>query len=449
MNIALMHIVLEYVAALFCLFVLFSLSSDFKKGNTLTRPLFILFLVNFTLLVCDALAWGFRGYEGPVGTIMVYASNFMVFACNFCLLSAGYKFTHEYLKKFDGKPLRWLLGVCYIACAIMIIALFISQFSTLFYAFDSHNLYYRADHYLYLVAVPAIFIVIAIVVVAFNVPIVRRTSCLAVLAFWILPLLGVSYQARNYGIAVSNMAITIALFFLFVTYQITQSLEEAERAKRAQHLQTTVLRSQIKPATLYRTLDDIGELIETDKEAAYDALGYFSDYLRGVTDTIMEEDLIDFEDEMKTTTGYLNVRKLHSDMDFDYELDLAERSFAVPALTIQNLVTEVLNGMRDDAQGLKSEEAKQTKERLIIKTSIKGDTDLVDIYREANQDIKLQFCRTDRDHLRYTDIAKQLSDRLSATLLVGEEDGKLRYARIILPLSDDTTQTTSEQAAQA
>ena len=146
--------------AFFCLQSGVFLMSGHKFKNNSRRTLILLQFITALLLLCDSLAYIFRGSTSGVGFYIVRISNFLVFALNyfstffFCYYSAefikadvlSFKILfkpHSSVK--SGVPVH--LYIVFYICLVGIILTVISQFTNLFYYFDEANLYHRSSLY--------------------------------------------------------------------------------------------------------------------------------------------------------------------------------------------------------------------------------------------------------------------------------------------------------------
>lgn len=154
--IRIISIVVLFGLAFFCLQVGVFLLSGHRLKNNSRRTLILIQIITGLLLICDALAYIFRGNSSQTGFYMVRISNFMVFSLNyvttffFCFYSA--EFIKSDLLDFkilrsprasvkNGIPVH--LFIVFFICLTGIILTIVSQFTDLFYYFDENNFYHR------------------------------------------------------------------------------------------------------------------------------------------------------------------------------------------------------------------------------------------------------------------------------------------------------------------
>lgn len=96
--------------------------------------------------------------------------------------------------------------------------------------------------------------------------------------------------------------------------------------------------SQIQPHFLYNTLSSIRTIIKIDPDRAYDMLYEFTVYLRGSLKLLSAENRISFSEELKNIEAYLNVEKMRLGKRMEIRMDIQDKDFMIPPLTIQPIV---------------------------------------------------------------------------------------------------------------
>jgi len=108
-----------------------------------------------------------------------------------------------------------------------------------------------------------------------------------------------------------------------------------------------VLLSQIQPHFIFNALTTIQTLTVKSPETAYEAIDYFSDFLRGSMASLESGKPIPFEEDLKTAMGYLEIEKLRFRDSINVVMQIREKDFKVPPLTIQPIVENaVRHGIR-------------------------------------------------------------------------------------------------------
>jgi sensor histidine kinase YesM len=84
-------------------------------------------------------------------------------------------------------------------------------------------------------------------------------------------------------------------------------------------------------------------LCVVDPKRAEKATINFSRYLRGNMGALNEKKPIEFEDELSHLKHYIELEKIRYGDDLQFEYDIKELSFTLPALTVQPLVENAVN----------------------------------------------------------------------------------------------------------
>ena len=121
------------------------------------------------------------------------------------------------------------------------------------------------------------------------------------------------------------------------------SIRAKEMEGELKNKSIAVMISQIQPHFLYNSLNSIAELCVVDPKRAEKATIDFSRYLRGNMGALNEIKTIEFEDELKHLSHYIELEKLRYGDDLQFEYDIREQAFTLPALTVQPLVENAVN----------------------------------------------------------------------------------------------------------
>lgn len=146
----------------------------------------------------------------------------------------------------------------------------------------------------------------------------------------------------------------------YVAYMLTLTLQETmwaagEKAvyqKQSEWLYNQMMTSQIKPHFMYNVLSSVRTLIKKDPETAYKMVYDFSHYLRASIDSIGNEQLIPFSQELKNIKAYLDIEQVRFADRFQVEYDIKADAFPIPMLTVEPLVENaVKHGLRSKREG--------------------------------------------------------------------------------------------------
>ncbi len=129
--------------------------------------------------------------------------------------------------------------------------------------------------------------------------------------------------------------------------QTEVKIDTDKPTQTADATQKTALPHQIKPHFFFNTLNTISALCKQDANTADEAIVTFANYMRSYMHLINERELVPFAQELSLVKSTLALETLRFPGLFQYELDIAETDFLVPALSIQPIVENaLLHGLR-------------------------------------------------------------------------------------------------------
>ena len=226
------------------------------------------------LLFCDAMAYLFEGRPGPLGYWVVRVSNFGVFF----LVELTLLLFHRYIcatlltqeEAAALKRVQIVRAVCWAGLAMVVV----SQFTGLYYTFDTANVYHRAGGYFLSMCLPMLAMLLdASLLLQYE----TRTSNLMFLAmgsYFVLPLIAASIQAVHYGWALIDLAIGISMVLMFLVAAKEQNEKllqlETSRAQLAEKLEIATV--------LNRCVEKLSGCGQDVDKATHELLGVINDY---------------------------------------------------------------------------------------------------------------------------------------------------------------------------
>lgn len=145
--------------------------------------------------------------------------------------------------------------------------------------------------------------------------------------------------------------VTVSSCLFFYLWLHLRFLREHEEAMEAEQ-RIQIMISQIQPHFLYNTLSTIQALCRIDPEKAFETTEKFGTYLRMNIDSLNQESVIPFAQELEHTKTYADIEM----MRFPYihiSYDIREEAFKIPALSIQPIVENAIrHGVRGHYNGL-------------------------------------------------------------------------------------------------
>lgn len=339
-----LHIALLLWGCIFCLIAALCMFMSRNFNREKRKWLLLLLLAGGSLLLSDALAWGYRGRPGAFSREMVYLSNFLVFVFSDVLLFLFHGYVccclfseEERRKRVLGYPLFRCRGVFWIGISGVLLVV-ISQFTHFYYYIDGNNYYHRNPGYPVSLLLPMLGMLLDLsLMIQFRKKISKRLL-VSMISYIVLPFLAAVVLLFYYGISLINIAISISMILMFVVAMIEQNENLARKEQEAADLRISVMLSQIAPHFIYNALTTISELCEKDPVMAKETVGEFSGYLRGNLDSLSEKEEIPFEKELHHVQCYLAIEKKRFGERVQVQYDIGTADFMLPALTLQPIV---------------------------------------------------------------------------------------------------------------
>ncbi|MGN0073107.1 MAG: hypothetical protein ACI36W_04840 [Coriobacteriales bacterium] len=193
----------------------------FRDRDEVGKCLWRMLLVNVLLLSCDALAYIYRGDQSPIGLAMTRVSNFSLYVLEYLLLGLF----ACYVRQLTGGGPRLRAWWERVACgflALGLACLIITQFTGLYYSFDSTNHYQRGSGIWISFAVGAAVVFACVVrlwACRAQLSKTARTTIALCVGVFAVCILG---QFVFYGLSLVNIGITVVLLLLYLRHQKAQ-----------------------------------------------------------------------------------------------------------------------------------------------------------------------------------------------------------------------------------
>lgn len=222
-----------------------------------------------------------------------------------------------------------------------------------------------------------------------------------------------------------------AMLVIVIAFGIHAIISNYKMSMRAREMETelkdksiAVMISQIQPHFLYNSLNSIAELCVVDPKRAEKATIDFSRYLRGNMGALNEKKPIEFEDELSHLNHYIALEKIRYGDDLQFEYDIRETAFTLPALTVQPLVENAVN------HGIRYHKMKGT-----VKLSTYADENN---YYVAIEDDGVGFepdkyLSDGREHVGLANVKYRLEILCAGSLYIKSEKGRGTVVTIRIP----------------
>ncbi len=360
-----LHVSFELWGAVFGLICIVTVYATRYFEKKLSDYLVVLFLMNSLRLLSDSLAWYFRGSEGVLGYYTVRIANFLVFILSFAVLSAFAGYVTCLVEIRRGKSNERLCRAVYALSMIGALLVIGSRIFGYYYYFDGQNFYHRGSLYFLHFALGFMILIIIWLIVFPNLKYMERMEKYAVVGYFALPAVAIIIQTFKYGVSFIDIADTIALIMVFVSYELQYtkvcvrreqelSLEKQRLLEEQVKLKESRIRlfqGQIKPHFIYNMLTVLWEIC-SDNPKAVELIRGMSKYLRGSANLLDETQCITIDKELETAENYLYLIKERFGGNISSEISVENKGFMLPAFTIQTLVENaVTHGIRKNKDG--------------------------------------------------------------------------------------------------
>lgn len=344
------NIAVEMCGVLLCLIGIATVCIGAKVEKKTGKYFIKIFISLMLYLISNIAGLAFRGAQGDFGFYAVRISNFCEFFFAYLLsFFATQYFFYSVDKQGKRKKLIYLFLALYI---VPIFLLIISQFTNMYYYFDSNNFYHRGElFWLSQVFNIAAMLLNALIVIK-NRSALSKNEKTAFAIYIILPAVALVIQMYSYGLCLVLFAAIIAAFVMFIFILNDQTEKYCEKERENSDMRVAIMLSQIQPHFLYNALTSIYALCDKDSQAAKEAVSQFSKYLRGNLESIRRDSPISFDDELKHVQSYLALEKMRFEDELKIIYDIQAHNFLLPALTVQPLVENaVKHGVSDTPNG--------------------------------------------------------------------------------------------------
>ncbi len=338
------NVALEVFGALIMLILLVCLLMDERRDDPLRKRLIRIVCCQTVVLVSDAAAFLFDGSAMPCGSLLVNASNFLLYLFSYLLLIA---FSDYMAAFFSGRAriARWIPYVTHAVCALGVALVIVSQFNGMFFTVDAAHVYHRESWFWLSQALGILCMLLIFSMVFLYRGVISRRELAFFLLYQILPVIALVLQIFITGPAFLNAAMTLSVVIVCAGIQVEQSRLLEQKEKELSENRIAIMLSQIQPNFLYNALSVIAMECDEAPAEAQKAIVDFAVYLRGNIDSLKQKDVIPFEKELKHTEVYINLERIRLGAGLRVSYDIGTTAFWIPPLTMQPIVENaVKNG---------------------------------------------------------------------------------------------------------
>lgn len=287
-----------------------------KNRDEIDRDIMNVVSLGALLLISDSMTYLYDGVTTDVGFIINKLATFLVYTCNYTLLTLFGKCLIDYIK--PNKKQRCVFCVVFICIIISLIMLVASQFFDIIYYFDEFNVYHRTNLYFLSQITSFIGIFCYGYFLLKNKNKMMKNEYYATLCYVVIPSLCTIIQTFIYGFPFQILSLVISGWLLFLTRDLAvrNNLKQALDSKDSylsemSHDLRTPLNGIIGLLDINDNHPDDTELNQRSRDKARVAANHLLSLLNDVLElskldsqraTLIEEpfDLRDVLDEVET-----------------------------------------------------------------------------------------------------------------------------------------------------
>ena len=287
-----------------------------KNKDEIDRDIMNVVSLGALLLISDSMTYLYDGVTTDVGFIINKLATFLVYTCNYTLLTLFGKCLIDYIK--PNKKQRCVFCVVFICIIISLIMLVASQFFDIIYYFDEFNVYHRTNLYFLSQITSFIGIFCYGYFLLKNKNKMMKNEYYATLCYVVIPSLCTIIQTFIYGFPFQILSLVISGWLLFLTRDLAvrNNLKQALDSKdsylsKMSHDLRTPLNGIIGLLDINDNHPDDTELNQRSRDKARVAANHLLSLLNDVLElskldsqraTLTEEpfDLRDVLDEVET-----------------------------------------------------------------------------------------------------------------------------------------------------
>ncbi len=198
-----------------------------RKFYLILTNMFAVLLLHF-----DRASYIYRGDTSEMGYRMVRISNFIVFCMVLMIVWAFNHYVRDIYSDETGLkkiPFRLRL-IDYLALAGLVL-LIISQFTGLYYTFDSGNHYVRSPYFIISMIIPLTMLLLQLSVILQYHKYFRNGLLISLILFTTLPLIAGLLQLKFYGLSLINITtgFLTSMLYLFALKDMNTTVEHARK----------------------------------------------------------------------------------------------------------------------------------------------------------------------------------------------------------------------------
>ena len=397
------------------------LFTNLRKGDKIQRFLTALTVSLLLTVLIDIPTWLWQDNSRVFIKILLLLG----YTLSYISVALFHGYLVNYLNQKAGMDKRFL-WFAVPGTVVMPVLWFISLFNGMFFTIDAAGNYVHGPYYPLSQWVGATIGLLDIILILSCRKKLKPKHKAALLSYEILPMLAISFETPLDSVPLFA-AMTISLLILYMVLNAEQEMLLLENNLALSEGRSALVLSQIQPHFLYNSLTSIYRLCDVDSSLAKQAISDFSVYLRGNLNSLKQNTLISFQEELRHIKAYLNLEKIRYDEYLEVQYDISAAEFLVPALSIQPLVENAVNhGISDMPDG----------GRITVKTWENADFYVISV-ADNGVGFDAEIPVTDsKNHVGIATVRNKLAIMCHGTLEITASPGNGTTATVKIPKGD-------------
>ena len=188
-----------------------------------------------TMLLCEYLFYVYKGSQTTFDVVVMYIVNAAVYyLINLLLVFYTMLVYHRLFGRFDLKkdmPCRNRMLAVLALVTVEMVLITVSQFTGIYYSFDSNNVYQRGPLFWLAMALPTVGLVLVATVIIEHREKTTLAQRLVLLSYLILPMAGEAFQICFFGSSLMNIFMGVSVLLMFFENVIHKEKEIVKATK--------------------------------------------------------------------------------------------------------------------------------------------------------------------------------------------------------------------------
>ena len=349
MSIQMLNLSIQLAGLVLCLLAILQILVGPKVHGKADLYFMALFSCLFLYDANNLLGQIYRGKEGFGWRVVLNLLNLLEFVTAILLLYVMSLYLLYMAKRNKERRIRKIITALFVG---QLVLLFLSQIFGFIYYIDPANMYRRGPWYLIAYFFPLLMMLLDIYLLFSPSSSLTKKERFAFGMCLLFPLSATLLQPLIYGIYLVVFAAVVSALILYIFLRMEETERYYAQAAENANLKINIMLSQIQPHFIYNSLYVIQQLCATDAQAAGNAIGNFTQYLRHNMDSITIDTPIPFEEEIGHVRCYVQLQQLRFGDYLQVDYDLGCTDFCLPTLTLQPIVENAVRyGVRKTPGG--------------------------------------------------------------------------------------------------